>query len=282
VRGIAGSPTAQQNAHEWAGAASEAIGVALLGARVLSARAMRFRLPIHLALVSAFALARIARADEPRNPAPANDASESPAASVEEVEAPTKLAEGSVKLFDSRTAMGAFELEIGPVWARKKNSDDPFQRGTGELTLGTRTSTPASRHFYMSGLLQTGLRVFNASSAAWSITVHSIAGGLTVGPLEGEVRFGFSTLTVDVFKGQWSAELLSPRAAASIGLHFGPVHVAFDAHSEYLWRWFGPNYLVRGLGIGLRFDTGHPPDPLKNDRPSPMGIPAFGLPGIGP
>jgi hypothetical protein len=179
----------------------------------------------------------------------------------------------SAKLFDSTRVTQSFQLDIGPLWYRPAGRAldasgrlEPFQRGTGEVLAGV-AITAKWKPFYLTGLQQTNLRVFGAKSAAWSILTQQLAVGLYVGPFEPEVRIGGSLLTVDVFEGDYSFEALTPRVAAAVGIHLGKIRLDIATHSEYLWRWFGPDYLIRGVSLGLRLDVPQPKTPVFSDSP---------------
>jgi hypothetical protein len=182
-----------------------------------------------------------------------------PAFADVETSAPKARPRAGKALRDDDT-LATIALDIGPLWFRKVEDTTPresvtnFERGTGEVALGS-TSTAAYGPFYVAGSGRTILRSLDAKSFAWSIYHQDLAGGLRLGPLEPEARFGVSVLTVDVFRAEWSAELLSPRVSFGVGVHIGRVRVDVRAHAEYLWRWFGPDYLVRGLTLGVRLDV---------------------------
>jgi len=178
----------------------------------------------------------------------------------------------SVKLFDGKRSVNSYVLDIGPIWARKAEDNTPgqnrqnFEHGTGEISLGSVTTTTVGA-FYIAGAPRTLLRVLDSKKFSWAIFHQDLAGGIRLGPIEPEVRFGASLLSVDVFNAEWSAQLLSPRVSAGIGLHLGKIKVDIKGHAEYLWRWFGPDYFVRGITLGIRLDA-----PRKNmfrDDPGP-------------
>lgn len=182
--------------------------------------------------------------------------------------APPKESARSVKLFDQKRTVTGFELDIGPVWYREvdRGRGRAFERGTGEVVLGV-SYTSTWKPFYVSGFQQTAFRAFDSSSVAWSVLMTSMAGGMVIGPFEPEVRVGMSLLTLDVFRGSYSAEMLSPRVSAGIGMHLGKIRLDFQTHSEYLWRWFGPDYLIRGVSIGLRLDIPRSKGPVFTETP---------------
>ena len=77
-----------------------------------------------------------------------------------------KESQRSVKLFDSKRVTQSFELDIGPVWYRKAGRNrDVYERGLGEFMLGVAIST-SWKPFYITGLQQTHLRIFDGSRAA--------------------------------------------------------------------------------------------------------------------
>lgn len=187
--------------------------------------------------------------------------------SPESLENPPSESPRSVKLFDQKRVTQSFELDIGPVWYReaRRGSVADYARGTGELLVGVAIST-TWKPFYLTGLQQTNIRAFEADSVAWSILTHQFAAGVHLGPLEPEVRVGFSLLTLDVFKGNYSIEALTPRVGVGVGMHVGKIRLDIQAHSEYLWRWFGPDYEIRGVSVGLRLDVPRP-KPVFTDTP---------------
>jgi hypothetical protein len=109
--------------------------------------------------------------------------------------------------------------------------------------------------FYIAGASRTLLRIFDSKRFSWGIFHQDLAGGLRLGPLEPEVRIGASLLSIDVMNAEWSAQLFSPRVSAGVGLHLGKIKVDIKGHAEYLWRWFGPDYFVRGITLGVRIDA---------------------------
>lgn len=170
----------------------------------------------------------------------------------------------SVKLFDTKSSENGYVLSIGPIWSRKAEETTPSQnrenydRGLGELSLGSAMTT-ALGPFYITGSPRTLLRIFDSKRVSWSIFQEEFVGGLRIGPLEPEAGIGLSLMSIDVFNAEWSAQLFSPRVMAGVGLHLGKFKVDIKGHAEYLWRWFGPDYYVRGITLGIRFDA-----PRKN------------------
>ena len=177
-------------------------------------------------------------------------------------ERPPSESPRSVKLFDQRRVNQSLFLGIGPLYYRRAGPRrEGFARGTGELRLGVGMRT-TWKPFYLGGVQQTILRVFDSKSAAWSILAHNFMVGLDLGPIQPEVRLGASLLTVDVFRGDYSVQMLTPRASVGFGIKLGKIKLDIQAHSEYLWRWFGPDYLIRGVSLGLRLDVPRPKSPV--------------------
>jgi len=198
--------------------------------------------------------------------------------SPESGRAPTE-SHRSVKLFDSRKSIVSLQLDVGPIWARRVQDETPitqrknFERGAplaGEIGLGTVYTTPSLRGpFFLVGHLKTLFRIVDDKSFAWSLFHQELGGGLKIGPFEPEVRLRLSVLTADIFHGEPSIQMLSPGVAAGFGVHVGQIRLDIKAHSEYLWRWFGPDYLIRGVTIGFRFDQTRPKSPFPGG-PTPQ------------
>lgn len=183
------------------------------------------------------------------------------------------LARSSHKLFDTFTTERSFLVELGPIWSRQVQDETPaearrgFERGAplaGELALGMALKTPYKGLFLM-GQQKTLLRVIDDKSFSWSLFHQEVGGGVRLGPFEPEVRLGLSIFTADIFHAEPSLQLFSPRVSAGVGVVLGTFRLDIHGHSEYLWRWFGPDYLVRGVTIGFRFDMPKPKSPLSYD-----------------
>lgn len=144
----------------------------------------------------------------------------------------------------------SYELEYAPVWYRPVGSSEPSTARGSELAVGVRTVT-RTLPFLLSLSMRPTLRILDSQSYALSV-VQAVSVGLALGPLEPDVGGGLSTITVDVIRGHWSAELFSPRATAGLWLHFGSFRVGAHAYGEVLWRWFGnDSYLLRGVAFEL-------------------------------
>lgn len=185
----------------------------------------------------------------------------------------------SVKLFDLRKSTVSLQLDVGPIWARRVQDDTPitvrrnFERGAplaGEIGFGTVFTTPSFKGpFFLVGHLKTLLRVVDDKSFSWSLFHQELGGGVMLGPFEPEVRLRLSVLSADIFHAEPSVQLLSPGVSAGFGIHVGKIRLDIKAHSEYLWRWFGPDYLIRGVTIGFRLDQSRPKTPFPG-APSPQ------------
>jgi hypothetical protein len=190
-------------------------------------------------------------------------------------EAP-KLSTRSIKLFDQFRSTTSIELSVGPIWARRVQDDTPitlrrnFTRGAplaSEIAFGSIYTTPSQRGpFYLTGHLKTLLRVIDDKSFSWSVFHQEFGGGLMLGPLEPEVRIRLSILSADIIHAEPSVQFFTPGVSAGVGIHMGKFRLDIKAHSEYLWRWFGPDYLIRGVTIGLRLDQPRPKSPFEETR----------------
>jgi hypothetical protein len=144
----------------------------------------------------------------------------------------------------------SYEVEYAPVWYRPMNSAEPSWARGSEIALGSRSITHALP-FLLSLSSRPSLRILDSQSFALSL-VQTVSVSLTLGPLEPEVAGGFSVITGDIMHGHISAELLSPRAAAGLWLHFGRLRLGSHAYGEVLWRWFGnESFLLRGIAFEL-------------------------------
>lgn len=223
---------------------------------------------VALFLASAHASAQISPVAAPLA---GSDAARSSGHEPDSTEIPTSPR--SVKLFDGKNSQGSYTLDIGPIWTRKVEENTPaqnrenFDRGTGELSLGMVTTSPVGAVF-IAGAQRTILRVLDSKKFSWSILHEDLVGGLRLGPLEPEVRFGASLASIDVFNAEWSVQLLSPRVSAGVGIRLGKFRIDLKGHAEYLWRWFGPDYFVRGVTLGVHMAV--PRKTIFRDDPGPQ------------
>jgi len=121
--------------------------------------------------------------------------------------------------------------------------------------------------FFITGYQMTHFRVLDSKSFVWSVLSTGMGTGVRLGPLEPEARIGLGLIQLDAIHGEYNASLLSPRVAMGVGMHIGKIRLDIQAHTEYLWRWFGPDYLIRGVSLGLRFDVPRPKGPVFSDKP---------------
>ncbi len=189
-----------------------------------------------------------------------------------------KLSHRSVKLFDSRKSIVGLQLDVGPIFARRVQDETPitvrrnFEHKAplaSEIGFGTVYVTPSFKGpFFLVGALKTVFRIVDDKSFSWSLFHQELGGGIKIGPFEPEVRLRLSVLTADIFHADPSIQLMSPGISAGFGIHVGKIRLDIKAHSEYLWRWFGPDYLIRGVTIGLRLDQSRPKTPFPGAPPA--------------
>jgi hypothetical protein len=151
----------------------------------------------------------------------------------------------------------SLELHFAPVWYRGIGmAGAAWPRGF-ELGFGVRATTRASPFLLA---LSSGpvLRVLDSQSFALSF-LQRVFVGVALGPFQPEVGGGLSMISVDVFHGNYSAELASPRAEAGFWLQVGTLRVGAHMYGEYLWRWLGDrSYLLRGVAIELGVEPPRP------------------------
>jgi hypothetical protein len=145
----------------------------------------------------------------------------------------------------------AFELSAGPLLWRRVGSVDATSHHGFEGSVGTLTAVRPRPFVIAWG---SGLTLRGLDSASFALSyVQWVSVALSLGPIEPDVRAGFSIATVDVFHGNWSAELLSPRVSGGTWLRLGKLRVGAHAFSEYLWRWLGNgDVFVRGALVSLQ------------------------------
>lgn len=188
-----------------------------------------------------------------------------------EHERPANEARQSVRLFDGRRTGFQWELGLGPIWVRKVEDENPAEARAnsgyrlGEISFGTATVTP-KKPFFIMGVQKTLVRFMGAKSFSWSVFQQDLGGGIRLGPFEPEVRIGLSLLSIDYIQSQFSAQLMSPRTSVGLGLNLGKFRLDIKAHTEYLWRWFGPDYLSQGITLGFRLDIPRPKSPFVDAR----------------
>jgi hypothetical protein len=146
------------------------------------------------------------------------------------------------------------EVRAGPAWWRPSGA---LGSSTGaEIGLVPQILVTRAGPVFAGASVALTLRVLDGKSAALSLPQYTLFGGLSLGPVEPQASVGLSLLTVDVFRGDYSFEMASPRVGAGLGLRLGRLHVSAEVHTEYLWRWIGAsNYRIQGLLFGLGYDT---------------------------
>jgi hypothetical protein len=181
-----------------------------------------------------------------------------------------KLSPRSVKLFDTRRSTVSYQLDVGPLWSRRVQDPIPGKNHehaaplAGEIGFGTVSTTP-SWPFFLVGNMKTLFRVIDDKSFSWAVYHQELGGGLTLGPFEPEVRLRLGVLTADIMHAEPSIQLLSPGVSAALGIHVGSLRIDVRGNSDYLWRWFAPDYSVRSITIGLRLDIPRPESPFPNE-----------------
>ena len=175
----------------------------------------------------------------------------------------TPLGHNSVRLFDQRTAERSGELHFGLFnwnqWGAQK-SDNGWEIGGGVTVLSR------MRPFFLGGRAQLLVRVFGDDGLIITPFNYSAEVGASLGPLELFSQWGVSFVNFGPVKGQWSADSLSPRVAAGVALKLGVLRADAALYSEYMWRWFGPDYLIKGLAFTLRVDGGQYKSPLNTEK----------------
>jgi hypothetical protein len=147
---------------------------------------------------------------------------------------------------------GADATVSGFKWRPLHSTNPDWQDGLALAWGPTLADDEGPARF--TGLTQIELAAFDSRSYAVAISASAFEAAARLGLFEPQARVGFALATVDVVDGQWSAELLSPRAEVGFGLRFGRVRVSIGAQVELFWRWFGPSLLERGLVLDLRYE----------------------------
>jgi hypothetical protein len=145
------------------------------------------------------------------------------------------------------SGIGAARLDARP--SRAQNYEPGFEfRFADELSW---SSDPAQ----IEGSFGSSLRILPHGYAI-SFAQISSAGGLRWGPAELRAGFGLSLLNVDTVLGGWDLSMFWPRSFAGVRFVWASVRVDILAHVEYLWRWFGPDEYVRGIGLMVSLRQG--------------------------
>jgi hypothetical protein len=192
------------------------------------------------AFALAFAFAIVARADD----LPKGSADPFPEPEIKDDEPPPGP-------FDRRLFSSSKVYDLGLLSYRGVHQAD-YSSGVFELLLGQEVHTHRFP-FYALSTRASSIRVYDDKSFGLAF-LQDVGGGVAIGPLEPEWHVGAHLLELDVFHGSWNASLLSPRASVEIGLRAGKARFELIAYGQYLWRWFGESYLVRGVSLGLQID----------------------------
>ncbi len=153
--------------------------------------------------------------------------------------------------FDTRRAFIGSALAVGFFQARNTTTDHA-QRGW-ELRLG-REIELRHKHLFLLGNSFTSFRAFDSKSFSLVLIAPDVTGGVYLGPVEVGAGASLSLASVDDFDTKWSAQSLSPRAHADVGLRFGGLRFAAQIFGEEYWRWFGEDRRMRGFAFTVSLD----------------------------
>jgi hypothetical protein len=176
----------------------------------------------------------------------------------------------SIKLFDTQRTIPSWEIHAGPLWNRRVQDTTPttdrrnFSHDAplaSEIGAGIIQTTPYGP-LYLVDVTEMLFRVIDDKSFSWALFHQELGGGVVLGPLEPDVRVRVGILTADIVHAKPSAQLLTPGVSAGIGFRLGKLRVDGRGNADYLWRWFGADYVVRSFTIGLRLDFPPPKSPL--------------------
>jgi hypothetical protein len=149
---------------------------------------------------------------------------------------------------------GGADVTLGTfAWRRLGDSSSSWRKGL-ELAWGPSLAVDQGP-FHFAGLIQMDVQEFDVSSWAVGLSTNAFEVAARLGPIEPQLRAGFALATIDDFAGNVSAELLSPRVGAGLGVRvLRTFRITVGAYAEYFWRWFGPSDLVRGITLDLVFE----------------------------
>jgi hypothetical protein len=153
--------------------------------------------------------------------------------------------------FDHRNLSSSKVYDLGLLSYRGVHHDE-WSTGVFELFLAQEVHTRRFP-FYLLSTRGSSIRVYDDKSYGLAF-MQDIGGGVAIGPLEPEWHIGAHLVELDVFHGNWNASVLSPRASVEIGIRAGRARFELIAYGQYLWRWFGESYLVRGVSLGLQLE----------------------------
>jgi hypothetical protein len=165
----------------------------------------------------------------------------------------TDIAHVTWSIWEEEHQHHPLELNAGPIFWRKRGDSAAGMTQGFEGSVGSSTLVRI-RPFVLLATTELTLRALDPASYALSY-MQSLSAGLVLGPFEPDLRATLSMVTVDVLRGNWSAELFSPRIAAGAWLHLGRLGVGAHVFGEYLWRWLGNGDVIdRGVVFELSFD----------------------------
>lgn len=195
-----------------------------------------------------------------------------------ETQGPSPQGKNSVKLFDAYRSQISYQIDVGPIWVRRASETTPITRRrnfdhmaplASELAFGTMYTTKAFKGpIFIATETLTSFRILDDKSFSWTLFEEKLGGGISIGPLDFEAKIRAHFIHVDIMHAQPSIQLLSPGVEAGFGFHLGRIRLDIKGHTEYLWRWFGPDYYIRGVTIGLRFDVNRPKNPFPGAPPA--------------
>jgi len=191
---------------------------------------------------------------------------------------PSPQGKNSVKLFDTYRSQLSYQLDIGPIWVRRASETTPITRRrnfdhmaplASEIAFGNVYTTKSFKGpTFITTEAMTSFRILDDKSFSWSLFEEKLGGGISLGPFDFEAKIRVHFLSADIMHAQPSVQLLSPGVEAGFGLHLGRIRLDIKGHTEYLWRWFGPDYYIRGVTIGLRLDVNRPKNPFPGAPPA--------------
>jgi hypothetical protein len=153
--------------------------------------------------------------------------------------------------FDRRLLSSSRVFDLGLLSYRGVHHD-AWSPGVLELLLGQEIHTHRFP-FYVLSTRGSSIRVYDDKSFGLAF-IQDVGGGVAIGPLEPEWHIGAHLVELDVFHGNYNASVVSPRASFELGIRAGRARFELIAYGQYLWRWFGESYLVRGVSLGLQWD----------------------------
>jgi hypothetical protein len=169
-----------------------------------------------------------------------------------DTERPDDTRAAALSPFDVRRAFTGSSLAVGFFQARNTTTDYA-QRGW-ELRLA-RDIELRHQHLFLLGNNVSSFRAFDSKSFSFVLIAPDVTAGVYVGPVELGAGVSLSLASFDDFDTQWSAQALSPRAHADVGLRLGGLRFAAQVFGEEYWRWFGDDRRMRGFAFTMSLDA---------------------------